>query len=174
MDVVKRSIEGLQGSIDIVSAKGAGTAITLKLPLTLAIVDGLLVKVEDAHYVIPLASTQECVELSREDITRAHGRNMIPIRGELVPYISLRARFGIGGKRPEIEQIVTSDVNGSKVGVLVDQVIGQHQTVIKSLGRAYRTMKEISGATILGDGGLALILDVNELTESARRENGRI
>jgi two-component system, chemotaxis family, sensor kinase CheA len=163
MDVVKRSIDALRGSIEVESKRGAGTTITLKLPLTLAIVDGLLVKVEDAFYVVPLSCVEECVELSREDVARAHGRNLIPIRGELVPYISLRERFGIEGARPEIEQIVTNRVNGSKVGVLVDEVIGQYQTVIKSLGMAYRNIKEISGATILGDGSLALILEPAQL-----------
>ncbi len=165
MDVVKRNVEALQGTIDIETREGKGTTISLKLPLTLAIVDGLLVKVKDAFYVVPLSSVEECVELTREDVTKSHGRNLMRIREEIVPYISLRERFGIAGERPEIEQIVTSRINGTKVGLLVDQVIGQHQTVIKSLGRAYRGIKEISGATILGDGTLALILELPHLIQ---------
>ncbi|MEW6669066.1 MAG: chemotaxis protein CheA [Thermodesulfobacteriota bacterium] len=165
MDVVRKNIDALRGSIEVGSEKGVGTTITLKLPLTLAIVDGLLVKVEGSFYVVPLSSVEECVELTREDVARAHGRNMIPIRGELVPYVSLRERFLMKGERPEIERIVTSRVGGSKVGVLVDQVIGQHQTVIKSLGRAYQGIREISGATILGDGTLALILELGQLVQ---------
>jgi two-component system chemotaxis sensor kinase CheA len=115
---------------------------------------------------------EECVDLTREDRAVAHGRNMLPIRGELVPYISLRERFQIDGKRPEIEQIVTSRVNGCKVGLLVDQVIGQHQTVIKSLGRVYRNIKEVSGATILGDGTLALILELQQMVEGTQIGRG--
>ncbi len=88
-----------------------------------------------------------------------------------MPYISLRDRFGIPGERPEIEQVVTSRINGNKVGLLVDQVIGQHQTVIKSLGRAYRGIKEISGATILGDGTLALILELPHLVQETGMEH---
>jgi two-component system chemotaxis sensor kinase CheA len=165
MDVVKRNVEALQGTIEIESKEGEGTRISLKLPLTLAIIDGLLVKVHDSYYVVPLASVEECVELTAEDIARAHGSNLIPIRNEIVPYISLRQRFRVGGDRPSIEQIVTSRINGSKMGLLVDQVIGQHQTVIKSLGKAYRNSKEISGATILGDGTLALILELTHLVQ---------
>lgn len=173
MDVVKRNVEALQGSIDIESEEGKGTRITLKIPLTLAIVDGLLVKVEDAHFVIPLSSVEECVELTREDVRKAHGRSQIPIRGELVPYVSIREKFAIVGERPEIEQIVTSRINGAKIGLLVDQVIGQHQTVIKSLGRAYRDIREISGATILGDGSLALILELPQLVHQGQAEAGK-
>ena len=137
----------------------------MKIPLTLAIVDGLLVRVQDSHFVIPLSSVEECVELTREDVEKAHGRNLLPIRGELVPYVSLREHFGVEGERPRDRQIVTSRINGNRLGLLVDQVIGQHQTVIKSLGKAYRNIREISGATILGDGSLALILEIGQLTE---------
>lgn len=165
MDVVKRNIEALHGSIEIETRQGEGTTISLKLPLTLAIVDGLLVKVERDFYVVPLSSVEECVEISREEVEKAHGRNLIPIRDEIVPYISLRERFEIEGERPPIEQIVTSRINGAKVGLLVDQVVGEHQTVIKSLGKAYRGIKDISGATILGDGTLALILELPQLVQ---------
>ncbi|RJR38701.1 MAG: chemotaxis protein CheA [Desulfobacteraceae bacterium] len=171
MDVVKRNVEALQGTIEIESREGEGTLISLKLPLTLAIIDGLLVKVHESFYVVPLASVEECVELSPEDIKKAHGRNLIPIRGEIVPYVSLREKFKIEGERPPIEQIVTSKINGDRVGLLVDQVIGQHQTVIKSLGKAYRGIKEVSGATILGDGTLALILEMAHLVQEGNREN---
>ena len=170
MDVVKRNVEALQGTIEIESKEGEGTRVSLKLPLTLAIIDGLLVKVQDSYYVLPLANVEECVELSREDVVKAHGRHLILIRGEIVPYISLRERFQIEGERPDIEQIVTSNIDGSKVGLLVDQVIGEHQTVIKTLGKAYRGIKEISGATILGNGTLALILELAHLVQEGSIE----
>ncbi|RJR48265.1 MAG: chemotaxis protein CheA [Desulfobacteraceae bacterium] len=171
MDVVKRNVEALQGTIEVESREGEGTRISLKLPLTLAIIDGLLVKVRDSFFVVPLASVEECVEFSREDKEKAHGRNLISIRGEIVPYVSLRERFDIQGELPSIQQIVTSKINGDKVGLMVDQVIGQHQTVIKNLGKAYRGIREISGATILGDGTLALILEMAHLVQEGNREN---
>jgi two-component system chemotaxis sensor kinase CheA len=167
MDVVKKSIDALQGSIEMVSKKGVGTTITLKLPLTMAIIDGLLVQIEDVLYIMPLAAIEECVELTREDVAHAHGKHMASIRGEIVPYIRLREMFAHGGATPEIEQIVTARIDGNRVGFVVDQVVGQHQTVIKSMSRMYRDIEHISGATILGDGNVALILDLCKLAQQA-------
>jgi two-component system chemotaxis sensor kinase CheA len=163
MDVVKRSIEALRGIIDIESRRGEGTAISLKLPLTLAIIDGLLVQIGDARFVLPLSNIEECVELGREDAMRSHGREMIYLRGEIVPYIRLREQFGVEGEAPLIEQVVVAGTGGGKMGFVVDKVIGERQTVIKSLGRVYRDVPGISGATILGDGTVALIVDVLSL-----------
>ncbi|MBF0147015.1 MAG: chemotaxis protein CheA [Magnetococcales bacterium] len=163
MDVVRKSIDALRGSIDIVSELGKGTIITLKLPLTLAIIEGLLVRVADELFVLPLAAVEECVELSRQDVTNAHDRHVINVRDEIVPYIRIRDRFGIEGESPEIEQIVISDVDSKRTGFVVDSVIGQHQTVIKSLGKNFEHSEEFSGATILGDGTVALILDLSKM-----------
>lgn len=160
MDVVKKSIESLRGSIDITSTKKKGTTVAISLPLTLAIVEGLLVSIDRSYFVIPLSVVQECVELTEADINRANGKNIAYIRGEIVPYIRLRNEFGIGGSRPDIEQIVITYINGERIGFVVDSVIGEHQTVIKNLGRLYRNVEGISGATILGDGTVALIVDV--------------
>jgi two-component system chemotaxis sensor kinase CheA len=165
MDVVKRSIDALRGSIEVSSHKGVGTTITLKLPLTLAIIDGLLVKVGDGHFVLPLSIVEECAELTRQDVARAHGRHMTYVRGEIVPYIRLRERFRIKGDGPEVEQIVITESKSGKVGFVVDKVVGEHQTVIKNMGRMYRQVDVISGATILGDGSVALILDAAKLVE---------
>ena len=170
MDVVRRSIDALRGSIEISSEKGTGTTITLKLPLTLAIIDGLLVKVGEGHYVLPLSTVEECVELSREEVFNSNGRHITYLRGEIVPYVPLRDSFAIFGDPPDIEQIVITEVAGSKVGFVVDKVIGQYQTVIKNLGRIYRGVKEISGATILGDGTVALILDINQILNGVELE----
>ena len=166
MDVVKRGIDGLRGTIGVDSVRGSGTTITLKIPLTLAIINSLLVKIGNDHFVLPLAAVEECVELTREDVKAAHGRNLAIIRGNLTPFIPLREQFAIDGERPDIEQIVIVSVNGTRIGFVVDNVIGEHQTVIKSLGRMYRDMKGISGATILGDGTVALILDMGMLLQS--------
>jgi len=164
---VKRSIEALRGSIDVSSQRGMGTTITLKLPLTLAIIDGLLVKVGEGHYVLPLSIVEECVELTREDVARAHGRHITYVRGEIVPYIRLRDRFAVNGNAPEIEQIVITECPGGNVGFVVDSVIGEHQTVIKNMGRIYRNVDVIAGATILGDGKVALIMDIPQLVRGA-------
>ncbi len=165
MDVVKRSIDALRGSIDISSRLGVGTTISLKLPLTLAIIDGLLVLIGASYYVIPLSSVEECVDLKRTDAEKSNAKRLTYIRGELVPYISLRERFEINGHPPAVEQIVITEVGNAKVGFVVDKVIGEHQTVIKNLGKIYRNVEGISGATILGDGSVALILDVGRLAE---------
>jgi two-component system chemotaxis sensor kinase CheA len=170
MDVVKRSIDALRGTIDVSSQKGMGTTITLKLPLTLAIIDGLLVKVGDGRYVLPLSIVEECVELTREDLAGAHGRHVAHVRGEIVPFILLRERFAIDGNAPEVQQIVITESSGGKVGFVVDQVIGEHQTVIKNMGRVYRDVDAISGATILGDGTVALILDVPKLLQGVEAQ----
>ena len=163
MDVVKKTIESLRGSIEVDSAPGKGSTITLKLPLTLAIINGLLVTIGDVYYVLPLASVEECVELTRENAEQSHGSNILNVRGEIVPYIRLRDHFKIVEETPSLEHIVIADVHEKRIGFVVDNVIGGHQTVIKSLGPAFKHMKDISGATILGDGTVALILDVNAL-----------
>lgn len=170
MDVVKQAIGSLRGTIEIDSKKGDGTTITLKLPLTLAIIEGLLVKVGEGYYVLPLASVRECIALTNHDRDMSHGRKLANVRNQIVPYIRLREQFLIGGNLPDIEQIVITGTEESKVGFVVDMVIGEHQTVIKSLGSMYRNIKGLSGATILGDGTLALILDVPQLISFAEKE----
>ncbi len=165
MDVVKRAIDALRGSIDIHSEKDKGTTVTVKLPLTLAIVEGLLVNIGEDHFVLPLSVVEECVELTCEDIKKAHGRNIAHVRGDIIPYINLRKEFDIKGEAPPVEQIVITGTNGDRVGFVVDNVIGEHQTVIKNLGKLYKDIEGISGATIMGDGTVALILDVPQLVK---------
>jgi two-component system, chemotaxis family, sensor kinase CheA len=170
MDVVKRAIELLRGSIEISSVRGQGTRMMVRIPLTLAIIETLLVKIGQDYFMLPLSLVDECVELTREDLAAAHGRNLVRVREKLVPYIPLRESFAINGQVPDIEQIVIARVNEQRVGFVVDQVIGEHQTVIKSLGRAYRNVAGISGATILGDGSVALILDIPQLLQSVEAQ----
>ena len=167
MDVVHRAVESLRGLLEISSKHGAGTTVTLRLPLTLAIIDGLLVGVGGAFFVVPLANVIECVELSSEDIRQAHGKRLANLRGELVPYIRLREYFGIPGERPEIEQIMIVHTGGGLYGFAVDEVLGDHQTVIKNLGNFYKNVQVVSGATILGNGTVALILDPHRLVQNA-------
>lgn len=165
MDVVKKSIEALRGTIDITSHRGTGTVITIGIPLTLAIIESLLVVIGHETFVMPLSFVEECIELTAEDRVRSHGRNVADVRGHLVPYLPLRELFLLPGSAPEIQQVVVTVVDGERVGLLVDKVIGEHQTVIKSLGKLYRNVRGISGATILGDGTVALILDVVQLVK---------
>jgi len=167
MDVVKKGIEALRGTIDITSEPGKGSTITLRIPLTLAIIESLLVKIDTSYFVLPLSCVEECVELTRADVQQSHGRNLANVRGSLVPYIPLREQFAITGNQPEIEQIVITSLGGNRVGFVVDNVIGEHQTVIKTLGRMYRDVKGVSGATILGDGTVALIMDMGVLYQIA-------
>jgi two-component system chemotaxis sensor kinase CheA len=166
MDVVRRSIEALRGSIDIASKLGEGLTVTLRLPLTLAIIDGLLVRVGHAHFVLPLANSLECVELTRQDILDANGKHLADVRGEIVPYIRLSEYFHMDTARPEREQIMVVETEYGHYGFVVDQVVGDHQTVIKNLGRMYRNVQVVSGATILGNGTVALILDPHRLVQN--------
>ena len=169
MDVVKRSMDALRGKIDVQSEPGKGTRITIKLPLTLAIIDGLQIKAGEDQYIIPLSLVEECVELPR-DRAEASGRGRtIQLRGEIVPFIRLREAFELDGQPPAIEQIVVTRFEGERAGIAVDQVLGQQQTVIKSLGNYIGSVSGISGATINGDGTMSLILDVPTLVASVKR-----
>ncbi len=165
MDVVKRSIDALRGNVDIESGRGVGTTVTVKLPLTLAIIEGLQVRVGGEFFVIPLAAVQECVELTRDDRNGEAGshKRIINLRNEIVPYIRLREWFAIAGEQPEIEQIIIVGDDSGVTGIVVDEVVGQQQTVIKSLGTVFSQVEELSGATIKPDGSMALILDVHQL-----------
>jgi two-component system chemotaxis sensor kinase CheA len=163
MDVVKRSIEDLRGSIDIQSECGKGTTINVRIPLTLAIIESLLVKIGSDHYMFPLSLVDECMFLTKAHKERAHGRQMVDVRDKIIPYIHLREMFEVNGAPPTIEQLVITSVDGNRIGFVVDNILGQHQTVIKSLGSAYKNIEGVSGATILGDGSVALILDVPKL-----------
>jgi two-component system chemotaxis sensor kinase CheA len=165
MDVVKQAIEALRGAIEINSRKGEGTTITIRLPLTLAIIESLLVKIGDDRYVLPLSFVEECIVMTRKEMEESHGKDLANVRGHMVPYIPLRSRFELTGEAPDIQQVVITHIEGERIGLLVDTVIGEHQTVIKSLGRAYRDVHGISGATILGDGTVALILDIPQLVK---------
>ncbi|MGO9636754.1 MAG: chemotaxis protein CheA [Terracidiphilus sp.] len=169
MDVVRQRVDSLRGSIDVASKPGEGTSVTLRLPLTLAIIDGILVSIAEACFVLPLANILECIELTTADIKKANGKHIADVRGEIVPYIRLREHFDIRTPRPEIEQIMIVSTEGGRYGFVVDKVLGNCQTVIKNLGRFYRHVKVVSGATILGDGTVALILDPERVAQDAVR-----
>lgn len=170
MDVVKRQIDSLRGSITIGSQEGKGTTMSLKLPLTLAIIEGLLVQVGESRLIFPMSAVTENVELEASERTGRNSRNVITVRGELIPYIDLRALFQIEGNAPQIEKIVIVEHEEHRVGFVVDRVLGTHQTVLQPLGRFFRTVTVASGATIMGDGGVALILDIGSIVTLANHK----
>jgi two-component system chemotaxis sensor kinase CheA len=173
MDVVKRTIENLRGTIDLSTQPGKGTEVTLRLPLTLAIIEGLLVRVADGRYVIPLSSVEECVELTAAADSRAAGRSLLNVRSSLVPYLRLGELFEAATPPDPHQKIVIVSSGEARIGLVVDQIIGNHQTVIKSLSKLHADVEAFSGATILGDGTVALIFDVPHLIEYGQKRETR-
>ncbi|WP_061023364.1 chemotaxis protein CheA [Bradyrhizobium sp. CCH5-F6] len=167
MDVVKRTIENMRGSIDLSTRPGQGTTVTLRLPLTLAIIEGLLIRVGEGRYIIPLPAVEECVELTAED-ERSRGRNFLNVRGNLVPFLRLRDILSVEGTPDQHQKTIIISTGETQVGLVADQIIGNHQTVIKSLSKLHSDVTIFSGATILGDGTAALILDVAQLVALAQ------
>ncbi|WP_310158931.1 chemotaxis protein CheA [Bosea sp. BE125] len=163
MDVVKRTIEAMRGTIDLTTIPGHGSSVTLRLPLTLAIIEGLLIRVGEGRYIIPLSAVEECVELTPAIEARAKGRSFLNVRGDLVPFLRLRDLFEAEGEADPHQKIIITMMGDIRIGFVVDQIIGSHQTVIKSLSKLHADVTMFSGATILGDGSAALILDVAQL-----------
>ncbi len=166
MDVVKKEIDNLQGNVVLSSEEGKSTKIVISLPLTLAIIDGLLVKVEEDHYILPLSSIEACIDRNDAEEQKEGNKNIIHYRDMFIPYIALRNMLSYKSELPEREQIVIINTENTKFGLVVDEVIGDYQTVIKNLGKVFSNAKTFSGATIMGDGRIALILNVNSLTRT--------
>jgi len=163
MDVVKRNIERLRGEVSLRSVRGQGMTITLSIPLTLVIIEGLLVQVGGSDYVITLSQVEECVDVAGTGVLDA-GATIVTIRGRTIPVISLRTSLGLSGSGdPTTSRLVVVNSDGVTVALLVDAVLERMQVVIKPLSTALRRIKALSGATILGDGTVALILDIAEI-----------
>lgn len=165
MDVVKRNIEALRGTVELDSQEEHGTTVRIRLPLTLAIIDGFLVGVSHARYVIPLDMVRECLELTADDRQTALDRGYISLRGEVLPLVQLRDLFAIDGTTARRANIVVVRFGGLKAGLIVDTLLGESQTVIKPLGKLFSNLKCMSGFTILGSGDVALILDIPRLLQ---------
>lgn len=161
MDVVKRNIQALRGSVDISSEEGQGTTVTVRLPLTLAIIDGFLVQVGSSVFVIPLDMIEECIEYATEP-----GQDYCNLRGQVLPFVRLRELFRLGGAATRRESIVVLKLGNQRAGLVVDTLLGEFQTVIKPLSPLFSEVRCISGSTILGSGEVALILDVAALMHS--------
>jgi two-component system chemotaxis sensor kinase CheA len=167
LDVVRRNVEALRGSISVESGPERGTAITLRLPLTLAIIEGFKVQVSGEVYILPLEAVAECLELPPG---QGRGRSgVLNLRGKPLPYLRLREHFALGGEPPARENVVVVQHAGTAVGLAVDALIGESQTVLKPLGRLFQGVRGLSGSAILGDGRVALILDVAALLREALR-----
>jgi two-component system chemotaxis sensor kinase CheA len=168
MDVVKRNVEALRGQIGISSRPGCGTSVQIRLPLTLAIIDGFLVTVGQAHYIVPLELVVECIEVPAEaDDGDERVSRYVNLRGEVLPFIALSGLFGIEPAVAARRSLVVVKYGPAKVGILVDRLMGEYQTVIKPLGRLFAGLKGIAGSTILGSGEVALILDIPALVAQA-------
>jgi two-component system chemotaxis sensor kinase CheA len=173
MDVVKRNIEGLGGTVSIKTAQGQGTIFTLKLPLTLAIIEGMTIRIGKDAYIVPLLSILESIQPKHGHVKTVVGKGeLINVRGTYLPVIRLYDVFGL---QPEITDptkaiLLILETEGEQVAVMVDEILGQQQVVIKSMEQNFRKVEGIAGATILGDGTVGFILDVRGLLEIARRE----
>jgi len=167
LDVVRRNIDILRGSVEISSTAGKGSTITIRLPLTLAIIEGFSVSVGAETFVVPLEHVTECTELPAEQRsvqtspqTSLATSGILSLRGAAVPYVRLRRVFSVSGEAPKRENIVVVKVNGFHAGIAVDELLGGMQAVVKPLGRALRGVSGIAGSTVLGDGRVGLIIDV--------------
>ena len=168
MDVVKRNVMNLRGSIDIESTPGAGTTMRIRLPLTLAIIDGFLVRVANSSFVLPLGMVEECVEAEQAEKMFAEGRRFIDLRGQVLPCVRLREHFSLHGRAGRRESVVVVKAMGQRVGLLVEELLGEYQTVIKPLASVFQNVRGLGGSTILADGAIALILDLPALLQHCK------
>lgn len=172
MDVVKRSVEALRGNIELDSHLGAGCCVRIRLPLTLAIIDGFLISVGDTPLALPLESVTECLE-AKEDELGIRGYSYMELRGKPLPLVRLRQHFGINAGPPVRENIVVVKQGKQQLGLVVDSLLGEQQIVIKPLGSLFEHLPDISGSSILGSGQVALILDINGLQQRVMNVLGR-
>ncbi len=170
MDVVKNKIADLRGEVSIDTTIKEGTTITIKLPLTLSIIDGLLVSIDHAYFVIPLSSINKCFEFKHEALVNAVN-NLIYVNDGHIPFIYLRNEFGFTTHCPALEQVIVIEYGDVRIGLAVDKVVGEYQAVLKSLGTMYKRQDIISGATILGDGTVALVVDPNKIINQFNYQN---
>ncbi|MFO7844476.1 MAG: chemotaxis protein CheA [Bacteroidales bacterium] len=169
MDVVKRKLAEIRGEVEIDSEVNVGTTLTIKLPLTLSIIDGLLVKIAENHYIIPLNAVDKIYATEHENVVDVFN-NMIILDGEQIPFYYLREEFDFPEGTQAIEQVIVVSYSDQKIGLVVDDVIGEYQAVLKSLGKLYKQQEIISGATILGDGTVALVMDPNKIIAQFSKE----
>ncbi len=174
LDVVRDAVRALRGSVAVESTPGKGTAFIFRLPLTLALIDGLLVETGGGRYVVPMAQVEECIALDRIGMALSRERHCVSVRGDLVPTVSLRNLFHSDGLAPERQELLLTRHAGQRVGVAVDRLVGRVQAVIQSLGENLHGLNRFSGATILGDGSVSLILDLSAVVSESRFAEQRL
>ena len=170
MDVVKKNVERLRGKVEISTVEGKGTKISIKLPLTLAIIDGMIVQVGNEKYIVPMLSIEESIRPKKEDISTVQQRGeLINVRGSLLPMVRLHKLYNVNPRKtnPWEALVLIVEGEGHRCGILVDDLLGQQQIVIKSLDEQFRNVKGVSGSAILGDGRVGLILDVGGIMNVA-------
>ena len=167
MDVVRSNIEALRGHVQVFSEEGQGTTIQIRLPLTLAIIDGFLISVGNKKFIFPLDAVFEVIEGGVSELNHSNGTALIELRGHVLPVINLREIYDLGGDRPKRHSIVVVQSGAERYGVCVDSLLGQHHTVIKPMSRLFHSLQFISGSTILGNGEIAFIFDPHALCELA-------
>ncbi len=167
LDVVKRALDALHGSVSLASIPGSGTTISLSLPLTLAIIDGLISTVGTERYAIPLAAVEQCAEVRRPKAWQAHERDLLDVSGTLLPLVHLRSFFEVPGDSPDYQIAVIVSVEDRRFGIVVDDLVDSVQAVIKPLGSFMKRADGVSGTTVLGDGGVVPIIDPAELLRIA-------
>lgn len=172
MDVVRRNIEALRGTVSLTSEPDHGTTISIRLPLTLAIIEGFSVGVGEETYVLPLEAVHECMALPPSARDDGAGGGLLSLRGEALPYLHVRNLFGLEGAAPARAHVVVVGHGGRRAGLVVDLLHGERQAVIKSLGATFAGLSGVAGSTILGDGRVALILDVTQLLHQAYAAHG--
>ncbi|MDH4187773.1 MAG: chemotaxis protein CheW, partial [Nitrospira sp.] len=171
MDVVRTNIRKINGSVEVDSEPGAGSVVTIKLPLTIAIIQALLVEVEQSIFAIPLSSVIEAVKISRDDIKTINGREVLHLRERVLPLLRLAHEFDIPHERNRDKfYVVVAGLGERRIGVVVDELRSQEEVVIKSMWDYLSSIKGISGATITGDGKVVLILDIAELVQNAQTQ----
>lgn len=168
MDVVKKNIDKIQGEIDIISELGKGTTFSLKLPLTLSIIDGLLIQIDKNEYIIPILVINKIKPIKHKEVEKAFN-NMITVDGEQIPFLYLREKFNSNTPAPEQEEIVVVFYANKYVGIVIDRVIRESQVVVKSIGKHFQDQEIVSGASIMGDGSVALVLDTNKIIDNYSR-----
>ena len=169
MDVVRRKIMDIRGEVDVDTKLGHGTSITIKLPLTLSIIDGLLVAIDGVSYIISLSVVDKCYAVLHSQVMTAYN-NIIVLDGVQVPFYYMREEFDSTSQAPDMEQVIVVRYEESKVGIIIDKVIGEYQAVLKPLGKMYKEQDMISGASILGDGTIALVLDTNKIIKKFTKQ----
>ncbi len=171
MDVVKRKILDLRGDVMVESQEGMGTSFILKLQQSVTIIDTLLFKVEDCNFIVPLSEIRICSQVSMDEIESRRHTSTIPFDDQLIPFVDLRSTLKISGHYNKKVKVIVLTNNERLVALLTDKIIGEHQAVLKPLGKSFRKQKFLTSASQLGDGRLALMIDTNNIFKSSETSN---